>query len=351
VAAVDERDASVGSWFVTSSPLRVGLDLDGSLESLGNSMTDLADAIDATGECELVRFRTQSSPEGPRETPIALRGVWAPLWRRGYGRSLDRLVPTLDVIHVAGLSTPPMNETPLIISVDDLRPLREETRTHLRVHQLRRAVAHGALIVASSASASHEVQEVLAIKRSQVVVVPPAVPKVDLTRAGDDLVVNVTGRTDLFLRIAPELVRFGTQHGARVVALVSSEAGGRIRAAGINVDVRHRRDARGELARACVVFHISDGARFPSFAIAALAAGVPTIARATTINRELLDGAAALIGSDDEALAALDEVWSNQSRRAIMIAAGRARAIDFAPATAARAYVSLYRDVVRGLAS
>jgi len=31
-----------------------------------------------------------------------------------------------------------------------------------------------------------------------------------------------------------------------------------------------------------------------------------------------------------------------------MIAAGRSRAEDFAPATAARAYLSLYHDVVRG---
>ena len=31
-----------------------------------------------------------------------------------------------------------------------------------------------------------------------------------------------------------------------------------------------------------------------------------------------------------------------------MIAAGRSRAQDFAPATAARAYVALYREVVRG---
>jgi glycosyltransferase involved in cell wall biosynthesis len=314
-------------------------------------MTDLADALDVTGECELVRFRTQSSTQSPNETHIALRGLWSPLWRRGYGHSLDGLTAPLDVIHVAGLATPPIKETPLIISVDDLRPLREETRTHLRVHQLRRAVANGALLVASSASASHEVQDVLAIKRSRVVVVPPAVPKVDLTRAGEDLVVNVTGRADLFLRIAPQLVHFVSQQSVRVVALVSSEVGSRIRATGLNVDVRPRRDARGELARARVVIHISDGARFPSFAIAALAAGVPTIARATTINRELLDGAAALTGSDEEVMATLDDVWSNPSRRAIMIGAGRARAVDFAPATAARAYVSLYRDVVRGWTS
>jgi hypothetical protein len=57
LADLDECDANAGSWFVSPSSLRVGLDLDGSLESLGNSMTDLADAIDRTGECDLVRFR------------------------------------------------------------------------------------------------------------------------------------------------------------------------------------------------------------------------------------------------------------------------------------------------------
>jgi hypothetical protein len=31
-----------------------------------------------------------------------------------------------------------------------------------------------------------------------------------------------------------------------------------------------------------------------------------------------------------------------------MVAAGHARAVDYEPATAARAYVDLYRDVVRG---
>ena len=35
-------------------------------------------------------------------------------------------------------------------------------------------------------------------------------------------------------------------------------------------------------------------------------------------------------------------------RRSIMVAAGRSRAMDFAPDTAARAYLSLYHEVVRG---
>jgi hypothetical protein len=54
------------------------------------------------------------------------------------------------------------------------------------------------------------------------------------------------------------------------------------------------------------------------------------------------------VGSDDEVKMVLEEVWDSDARRAIMIAAGKSRAIDFAPATAARAYAALYRDVVRG---
>lgn len=334
-----------------SQTLRVGLDLDGSLESLGNSMIDLADALEATGECELVRFRTLEGPVGPGEPRMAMRPLWAPWWRRSRGRAIDDLLPDVDVVHVAGLATPPTRSTSLVISVDDLRPLRAESRTVQRIAQLRRAADHGALLVASSHAARHEVQELLKITRSQVVVVPPAVPLVSATPAGMDLVVNVTGLTDRFLHLAPSLVKFTRREGAQLVALTSSEAGVRVRSADLGVVVRPRSDARDALARARVVLHLSDGARFPSFAIAALAAGVPTIARATAINRELLAGAALLATSDEEVVVNLEDVWSNESRRAIMVAAGRSRAVDFAPSTASRAYLALYRDVVRGFSS
>jgi hypothetical protein len=348
VADLDERDAILGPWFVSPSNLRVGLDLDGSLESLGNSMTDLADALDRTGECELVRFRSRTSARTPNETHVTLRALWSPLWRRSLGRSLDTLLPTVDVVHVAGLATPPTQRVPLIVSVDDLRPLRGESATHLRINQLRRAVARGATLVASSRSASHEVISVLGVARSRVVVVPPAVPRVDVTLDGTDLVVNITGVDDLFVELAPQLIAFAADHGSRVVALASTSAAQKIRSHGLAVTVRARQDAREALANARVVMHLSDGARFPSFAIAALSAGVPTLARATEINRELLAGAAALFRDDHEVRNTLDEVWTNGARRSIMVAAGRSRAVDFAPDTAARAYLSLYREVVRG---
>ncbi|MHB1087935.1 MAG: glycosyltransferase [Acidimicrobiales bacterium] len=332
----------------TSPPVRVGLDLDGSLESLDNTMTDLADALSDTGACELVRFRTQRSSKSAREQRIGLRSLWAPLWRRSLGPAIDLKLPPLDVVHVAGLATPPTAKVPLIISVDDLRPLRGESREHQRINQLRRAAARGAVLVASSRAASHEVQRELGLQRSQVVVVPPAVPLVEGTVNGADLVVNITGLDDRFLALAPQLLAFVHPRGASVIAVASTAVGQRIRASGLGVKVLARREARVALGRARVVLHMSDGARFPSFAIAALGASVPTIALATRINRELLGGAAALAVEDEEVLTMLPDVWSNDARRSIMVAAGRARAGDFAPDTAAQAYLALYRDVVRG---
>jgi glycosyltransferase involved in cell wall biosynthesis len=326
----------------------VGLDLDGSLESLDNTMTDLADALSLTGECELVRFRTLSAPSAANEEKLAMRFLWTPLWRRSLGRSLDSMISPVDVVHVAGLVTPPTKSVPLIISVDDLRPLRGESREHQRIKQLRRAVARGAVLVASSRAASHEVQRVLQLQRSEVVVVPPAVPLVTPTTNGRDLVVNVTGLDQRFLALAPELLRFTQSHGVELIAVTSTAVGQRIRASGLDVTLLARKEARAALGRARVVLHMSDGARFPSLAIAALGAGVPTIALATDINRELLGGAATLIVDDEEVMSMLPDVWSSESLRAIMVAAGRSRSADFAPATAARAYVMLYRDVVRG---
>lgn len=351
MADLDECDANVSSWFVSPSILRVGLDLDGSLESLGNSMTDLADALDRTGECELIRFRSRTSARTSSETHLSLRALWSPLWRRSLGRSIDGLLPPVDVLHVAGLATPPTLKIPLIVSVDDLRPLRGETRTHLRITQLRRAVQRGATLVASSRSASHEVISVLGVARARVVVVPPAVPRVDETIQGADLVVNITGVDELFIELAPHLIAFTQEHGSRVVALASTEAAQKIRSSGLAITTHARHDARDALANARVVIHLSDGARFPSFAIAALSAGVPTLARSTEINRELLEGAAALVTNDHEVRDTLEEVWTSGSRRSIMMAAGRSRAVDFAPDTAARAYLSLYHEVVRGWTS
>jgi glycosyltransferase involved in cell wall biosynthesis len=174
------------------------------------------------------------------------------------------------------------------------------------------------------------------------------VPVVAPARGGRDLVVNVTGLVDRFLALAPELDLAASRHGARVVAILSASARQRVRAAGLDLVARSRDEAREALAGARAVVHLSDGARFPSFAFAVLAAGVPTIARSTPINRELLEGAAALIEHDHEWPGTLAALLEDGPRRALLGAAGVDRARDYAPATAARAYAALYGEVVRG---
>lgn len=333
-----------------SDRLRVALDLDGSLESLGDSMTDLADALEATGRVALVRWRSGTARRAGSEAPLRGRRLWAPLWRRGLGPTVERLLPEVDVVHVAGRLTPPTRTVPLVVSVDDLRPLRGEGREHPRVRALERAVARGAWVAASTRSARLEVLSVLPIDPARVVVAPPAVPRVAATTAGRALVINVTGLLQPVVDLAAPLADLVNALGGRVVVLASEQARTRLRALGDAVELRPRDYARVALSEARVVWHVSDGARFPSFAVAALAAGVPTVARATAINRELLSGAAALTASDAEVRPLVEELWTNEARRDLAAAAGRQRAGDFAPETAARAYAALYEEVVRGWA-
>ncbi len=327
----------------------IGIDLSGPSEPLGNWMDLLADELAADGRYDIVRFRTGPGARGPAETRLAGRRLWGPGWRRSRGRKIDNLLPHVSLVHVAGRATPPTARVPLVVSVDDLRPLRDDARGRQRAEQLRRAVERGAQLVASSRAASLEVQRHLGLLREHVVVVPPPVQWSEPVHAGTELVVNLTGRTDEFLLIADALVALARRRGAGVVVLASSEAEARIRQRDLDVVFRPRRQAASALRVARTVVHLSDGARFPSFAIAALAAGVPTCATMTPVNRELLDGAAWLVDEKDptDLVGVIEALFEDDARRAVMSAAGRSRATDFSPATAARSYAELYDTILR----
>ena len=333
--------------------MRVGLDLDGSLESLGNSMTDLADALVRTGEVELVRFRSRTSASSTSdETHLSLRGLWSPLWRRSRGRSIDGLLRAVDVIHVAGLATPPPGAIPLVISVDDLRPLRGEARTHLRMTQLKRAVERGAILVASSRSASHEVIAVLGVQRNRVVVVPPAVPVVAATSNGEDLVVNITGADDVFLAIAPALLQYCDDpriEGRRPGEQRSGPANTREWSRAWRYDQGGRRAPRSRTpASSCTCRTVHASPRSRSLPCRRAYRPLRARPRSTANSSKEPRPSPPTIKNSSRLL---DEAWMNESRRAIMIAAGKSRAVDFAPDTAARAYLSLYHEVVRGWTS
>ncbi len=329
--------------------VRVALDLSGPRDPLGNGMAMLAEALARQGGVEILRFQSDTDDVGETDVHLAGAALWRPLWRRSRGRRIDRILPPVDVIHYAGLVTAPTLETPVVISVDDLRPLRDDGKDRQRVAQLKRAVKRGAQLVASSRAATLEVQRSLSLSRENVVIVAPAVAWGKIVDDGADLVVNITGRTDEFLTFSRALVDIAQRRHARVVVLASSEAAIRIKQNGVDVDVRSRRHAASVLEQARAVIHLSDGARFPSFAVAALAAGVPTCATPTPVNRELLDGAAMIVDetSLDLFVGAVEDLWENEPRRAVLRAAGRDRSLDFSPDVAATSYRALYEDMVR----
>lgn len=331
---------------MSDTRLRVGLDLDGSLEWLSNSMVDLAAALGERGDLDLQCFRTLSRRRSPTEVKLAQRALWAPWWRRSRGRSLDTMLAPLDVIHIAGRATPPTKTTPLLISVDDLRPLRAD-KQHQRVVQLQRAVRRGAILVVSSRAASHEVRAAMGLARPELAVVRPPLGYVPPTVGGSALVVSITDSSGGLEQQTRDLQSFATRHHCELVVVASAAVVARLHAAHVNASFVQRGRTPEALARARCVVHISDGARFPSFAVAALAAGVPTLASTSAINRELLSGAAALVATGEETLGVLEDLWVNESRRAILTAAGTARASDFSPWTVASAYAALYSDVAK----
>lgn len=327
--------------------LRVALDLAGSLEPMGDSMVALSDSLVERG-IDVVPYATVRGKYGS----LRPRRFYEPLprmWRHGRGVAIDRLLPPVDIVHVAGPHVPPTVRTPLLISVDDLRPLisRDDER---RVGQLQRAVSRGALIVATSYAARRQVVSALSLEARDVAVVSPVVPTVPHSLDRRHVIVSVTGMVDYFIELAPSIVDVARQLGISVVALASREAESKIdaRTTGVRVESRHR--ARYVVAEAHSVIHLSDGARFPSLPIAAMGCGIPTAATSSDVNRELLEGCVDLVPMDDanEARSIITRLLVDEAHRTLVSAAGPVRAADFTPQVVAQHYDDLYRDAVAG---
>lgn len=330
---------------VSDLVLRVAVDLAGSLEPMGDTMNDLAVSLVERG-VEVVPFASARGHH--RITPQrTFRSPVTQLWRWGRGPAVDRFLPRVEVIHVAGRQIPPTRETPLVVSVDDLRPLIDGD-DNARIDQLQLAVARGAMLVATSYAARRRVVRALNVEAHDVAVAFPAVPRLALPQSSRHIVVSVTGAVDHFLAMAPELVRQAHDCQLTVVALASQEAGSKIRERARDVMIAPRQRARELLGAAHTVVHLSDGARFPSLPIAAIGCGLPVVATSTDVNRELLEGCVDLIPDDDigEALRAIARTIFDDTHRTLLTSAGRTRARDFTPDVAAKRYEGLYRDAV-----
>lgn len=324
----------------------VAIDLDGSMESMGNTMLDLATALERSAEIELRKFHSSSKRTSKAELKIPFRRWRQRRWRVGRGKPFDRLFPAVNLVHVAGDSLPPTRYAPLVISIDDLRPLRSKAKAHPRIRELQRALDRGATLVVSTRTGSHEVKSLLNSRRNQIVTAPPVVPTQPLVRDGQSLVVNVAGGQERLVERLPEILAFAKSVETEVFVLGSKAVAKNLQnTQKIRVVARSR--AAEILPRARVVIDISDGARFPSFCVAALSAGVPVMARFSDINSEVLGGSAALVEAEDDFIETLRELWHNEPRRKLLTAAGIERAKDFAPESVADGYLTIYREVLR----
>lgn len=325
----------------------IALDLDGSLESMGNTMADLARALEHIADLELRTFHSSSKRQQSGELRIPWRRWRQRRWLAGRGRAFDKVFPEVDLVHVAGDALPPTNSIPLVISLDDLRPLRSRAKVHPRIKELQRALDKGATLVVSTRTGAHEVQKILKARRSQILTAPPVVPAQPLVTTGDCLVVNVAGGQERLLARLPEITAFAKSVEAQVLVLGSKKVRKEIKEKIGNVRLIPRSQAPQTLQRARVLIDISDGARFPSFGVAALSAGVPTMARVSDINFEVMGSAAALVEPDQEFIEVLRELWHNESKRKLLCAAGLERAKDFEPEAVGVRYHAIYRDILR----
>ena len=322
---------------------RVALDLAGSFEALAQSTSQLGGALERLGTS--VEYFATRRVRSDHDLTSVHAAWWRPLWSRHRGPAIDHWLPQANIIHVAGDIVPPVHRAHLVVSVDDLRPLRDRQRDSRRAAQLRRAALSGATVVASSHAAGHEIAQHLSLRPDHLFVVAPPVTWADRVNEGVDLVVNLTGSATPFRTWHAGLSSLAHSYGGRLVVVASRDAAMQIR----TVAPAHyvpRSSAGDALRRARLVLHVSDGARFPSFIFAAMAAGVPTCATATEVNRELLAGVSYLADSrEPDFFEGVRELWHDEARRAIARSAGLVRARDVTPDAVASEYREMYERI------
>lgn len=228
--------------------------------------------------------------------------------------------PTADVIFEASGALRLGAAPPAVITVHRVAPPRDAA-SRREWEQLRRAVDAGVVLhVLTSALGDQLVAEV-GIPRDAVMVAAPGVRVAPPTPA------TATG--------APRVLVLRGASAAREVAILEA-----LQAAGIGAE---RADEVTAAATCCVL--AAPDATFPLAAFESLVAGVPVVAARTPTTTELLQGSAVLVdaAATQEFVDAAMELCGNDAARAVVVAAGRARADDFSWARRTDALVRIVR--------
>jgi glycosyltransferase involved in cell wall biosynthesis len=358
--------------------LRVGLDatsLLGSPTGIGRAVGGSIHALAARDDVNLTAYALSWRgrralagvvPAGVRATRRPMvAGVLLRAWERAAAPPIEWWTGPLDVVHGTNFVVPPARRAAAVVTVWDLTALRYPemcTPSALRYPGLiRAALSRGAFVHTASAAVAAEVVELLGASPERVRVVPPGVPahrrsspsrvpgppyvlalgtvepRKDLPGLVEAFATVAVRHHDLQLRIVGPP---GWGEEALQAAIAASAFGGRI------VRDGWVEDPGDLLAGAAVLAYPSryEGFGFPP--LEAMAAGVPVVATAAGSVPEVVGDAARLVPvGDPEALgAALDEVLSDSSVAAQLVAAGRQRVTRFSWDSTAAGLMSLYEE-------
>jgi len=356
---------------VTTVAFDVG-PLHGSISGVGvaaEGMRDaLADRRDVRLQPYVLSARARLQP-GVRRLPAPAAAAHR-LWARVPIPRLDRWMRPAEVIHGTNYVVPP-SRLPRLVSVYDCWFLRHPDEVAPDVRRagevLRRAVAGGAHVHASSEATAAQVRALLGTDRVHVVPLgpPPAGRRMTVSAHGPPFVLAL-GTTERRNKLSALVAAFGRLSPAvGDVELVIAGADGDDRAAieaAVDTLPAARRQrvrllgrvdepAKAELlATAAVLAYpsLDEGFGFPL--LEAMAAGAPIVAgRAGSIPEVAGDAALLVQPSDVDALAeAVELVLTDEGTRADLIRAGEAQLTRFSWQTTADRLAALYHALAAG---
>jgi len=362
--------------------LRVGFDtgpLFGARSGIGLAVQEMHDALAQRDDVQLLPYvlSLRSRPTPPvRRLPLpaaVAHGCWA---HTDHPR-VDRWLRDAQVVHGTNYVVPP-SRLPRIVSVYDCWFMRNPENAGATVHRagqvLRRAVAGGAVVHASSEATADAVRDLLpgaAVHTVHLAALPLTAPSAhapiaDLSGRPYIVAIGTLERRKNLPRLVQAFGSIAAAHGDLQLVLAGAEGDdrGEIHAAvdALGPSVAHRVLFTGRvddavrswlLRNASVLAYpsLDEGFGFPL--LDAMQAGVPVVASNAGSIPEVAGDAALLSPPGDvDALAAnLTMALNSQSVRAHLIASGATRVQQFSWERCAAELVALYRRVADGDAS
>lgn len=358
-------------------PVRVAFDvgpLHGRRTGVGAAVAELGRALAVRVDVDVIPYlvsaRARVSPPARRApVPAALAHR---LWARFEWPRLDRWLRPAGVIHGTNYVVAP-SRLPAVVSVYDTWFLDHAAHAAPAVRRagevLRRRVAAGAWVHASSAATAQRVGELLGTERVVTVTLGPLPPPVAATEGPtrvtrpfvlalgtEERRKNYPGLVDAFNRAGPAW--------SDLTLVVAGSAGDDTQAINAAIDAlapetrarvvrlgRVDEATKGWLLRSATVLaypSFDEGFGFP--VLEAQAAGLPVVATAVGSIPEVAGTGAHLVPLGDlDALAeALTTVATDDDRRTDLIKAGRANVGRFSWTRAAEAMTEVYRSLAAG---